>query len=436
MLAPTRSVSFAKDAPWACTICQHQHTGSEDSLARCDLCGETRRKRPAPSPGPSRGNSCESQTSEASFAGWGGYDDRTELDDSELMQLVEDVDNASAAFNGTVTYQPSAAGAPQEIDLLLGPASVVPKEACTAWGLQPGLRLTLCFESSTDYGERRLKKATLWHPNPKPSGPSDKWLLAGSAGCVVAQQLQQIVHTFWKRLADGGDGVGGVGGGGGGGGGNAGGSSGSSGSSSSTSLQVRRADSRPQAEMDARAVSGGPIGATLLYTRRRLRTLNMYCALCDEPHLVEHLDQADLLLPTVCLSPLCVHQLETFGSRLVGVIDCATHGEVLDLCATHGEVLDLLIATTTLAAASRRAKDIFDPFPTLPGLVPGSDVLALDPAQPERLELARSIFRAFPAFESIRLLAPAGLLAPDRLLAPDQPAPGSQGLRDLMDKAP
>jgi hypothetical protein len=152
----------------------------------------------------------------------------------------------------------------------------------------------------------------------------------------------------------------------------------------------------------------------------------MYCALCDEPHLVEHLDQADLLQPTVCLSPLCVHQLETFGSRLVGVIDCAT----------HGEVLDLLIATTTLAAASRRAKDIFDPFPTLPGLVPGSDVLALDPAQPERLELARSIFRAFPAFESIRLLAPAGLLAPDRLLAPDQPAPGSQGLRDLMDKAP
>ena len=410
MLAPTRSVSFAQGAPWACTVCPHQHTGSEDSLTRCDLCGENRRKRPAPSPGPSRGNSCESQTSEASFAGWGGDDDRTELDDSELKQLVEDVANAAAAFNGAVTYQPSAAGAPQEIELLLEPASVVPKEACTAWGLQPGLRLTLSFESSSDYGERRLKKATLWHPNPKPSGPSDEWRLAGSDGCTVALQLQQIVHTFWKRLAGGGDGGGGVGagGGGGGGGGNAGGSSGSSGI---TSLQARRADSRPQAEKDALAVSGGPIGATLLYIRRRLRTLNMYCALCDEPHLLEHLDQADLLQPTVCSSPLCVHQLATFGSRLVGAIDCAT----------HGEVLDLLIATTTLAAASRRAKDIFNPFPTLPGLVPGSDVLALDPALPDRLELARSIFRAFPAFESIRALSADGQ--------------GNQELlRELMDK--
>ena len=172
MLAPTRSVSFAKEegAPWACTVCQNQHTGSQDALTRCDLCGENRRtaKRLAPS----RGSSCESQNSEASFASSDGEGDRIEVDElneSELTQLVEDVTKATTAFNGSVAYHPRAAGAPQKIELLLEPARVVPTEACTAWGLHPGLRLTLSFESSSDYGARRLEKATLWHPNPKAS---------------------------------------------------------------------------------------------------------------------------------------------------------------------------------------------------------------------------------------------------------------------------
>ena len=283
-LAPSRPVSF-EGAPWVCTVCQNQHTGSQEALNRCDLCGENRRtvKRLAPSRGPS----CESQTSERSFESSDGEGDLIDPDEfeSELKQLVEDVTKATAAFGSVAYLHPRAAGAPQKIDILLEPArlvqdDVVPKEACTAWGLHPGLRLTLSFESgSTDYGARRLEKATLWHSNPKASGPNDELLLAGSDGCIVAQQLERLVHIFWERLASHSGDSGGGSGGGGGGGGGAGGSTSlqveeealafSGGPIGSTLLvrrvlQPRRADSRPQAEKEALAASGGPIGSTLL----------------------------------------------------------------------------------------------------------------------------------------------------------------------------
>jgi hypothetical protein len=117
-----------------------------------------------------------------------------------------------------------------------------------------------------------------------------------------------------------------------------------------------------------------------------------------------------MLQPTVCARPFCVFRFAEFGKLMVGAegLNC------------HAEVLDLLVATTTLAANSTRAKDIFDPFPSVP-LVFGGDELALDPARKEEhLHLARQVLKKFPTFERIN----AEVL--DR---------GNTGLKILMDGA-
>ena len=58
------------------------------------------------------------------------------------------------------------------------------------------------------------------------------------------------------------------------------------------------------------------------------------------------------------------------------------------------------MATTTLAAQSARAGDIFDPFPCVNW--PDSEELALDPTHKEQhLPLAREVLAKFPSFEHI-----------------------------------
>ena len=58
--------------------------------------------------------------------------------------------------------------------------------------------------------------------------------------------------------------------------------------------------------------------------------------------------------------------------------------------------VDLLVATTTLAAQSARAGDIFDPFPCVNW--PNSEELALDPThRDQHLPLAREVLSKFPS---------------------------------------
>ena len=59
------------------------------------------------------------------------------------------------------------------------------------------------------------------------------------------------------------------------------------------------------------------------------------------------------------------------------------------------------MATSTLAAKSARAEDIFEPFPRV-ARQQGSDELALDPAKEKaHLPIMREVLSNFPSFEQI-----------------------------------
>ena len=91
----------------------------------------------------------------------------------------------------------------------------------------------------------------------------------------------------------------------------------------------------------------GLLCATLSYAHQRMGSLADVCAICDAPLAFGEAS----ILPSVCGRPLCAHQLETFGKLLVGAT----------CLAARADVLDLLVATTRLAARSRRAADILQP---------------------------------------------------------------------------
>ena len=91
----------------------------------------------------------------------------------------------------------------------------------------------------------------------------------------------------------------------------------------------------------------GLLCATLAYALERMGSLADVCAICDAPLAFGEAS----ILPSVCGRPLCAHQLETFGKLLVGAT----------CLAARADVLDLLVATTRLAARSRRAADILQP---------------------------------------------------------------------------
>ena len=445
--APPMPPPTTAPTPWTCENCGHEHsTEGLDALLRCEICDEKRYLAPRRSGTADAKSSQQSnQVSDASDA-----EDELQLGLLSVVHVAtdnmdDDVRLCHELFGeGSVTFtRLDSLSAPQALHFIFEPFKVIPRDVCTAWGLHSTLQLTLSFEDSAAYESRRIDKATLWHPGRGEDGTA---IAANDDGCIVAQQLLRIIQVFWESLAAdamrGGEehgikigstasqiqsqiqsqkersnlsavaarvwrsvaSLGAVspadcsaaaalaaleyGGS-------------SSGSHASlTSVMPRRMDGRHRAREEALDFVR-PAPATISYVISRLRSLNAYCAICDEPHPF-----GAMLQPTVCQRPLCMHQFASFGRLLVGATSLAT----------HAEVLDLLIATTTLAATSARAADILTPMPWVPAQR-GSSVLALDPEKPN-LPLTREILGRFPAFERINAAAYGD---------------GTEGLRRLMD---
>jgi len=378
-----------------------------------------------------------------------GHDAFTDPGHDE-QKLDEDLRAACKAF-GEGTAWAQRAGA-LFLHLRFTPSELVAAEACTAWGLPAQLHLRLAFDGgAAAYVARQMPVARLLH---RASGTTEKLDLA-DAGCMVAQQLLRIVEAFWRdaeesdesglaqeqdrsdsraeendddtlmerlpwgawrvidetaptfgreyetiselkhalaralKAAESGEQALAQaikvanGGGGSGGGGN------------SSAVDARTVARR------ARRAHEGRVAQTYAYAARRLRSLNSFCAICDERHAF-----GSMLQPTVCMRALCAHQFHTFGARIVGAMSLAT----------HAEVLDMLVATTTLAANSPRALTIFVPFPSVAnqgggggggggsGGGGGGGDLVFDPERPN-IELAREVLRSFPAFEQINAAA-------------------------------
>jgi len=89
---------------------------------------------------------------------------------------------------------------------------------------------------------------------------------------------------------------------------------------------------------------------TALYLRSRLSTLNDYCIICDQKHLM-----GSMLKPTVCARDLCVWSFQELGVA----------SDATDFVANSQEVVDLLLFLAKEACASSRRDIIFDPFPTI-----------------------------------------------------------------------
>ena len=366
-----------EDGVWVCGNCQMENVGNG---SRCEVCGENRSPKRI-CPAPSREATVDSQASvdsEGSLA-WGGSEPADPGGNCGEV-LESDVAAAKKVNEGIVelefTLRPGDRH-PQVVNLLVTPSKVVPAEACTAWGLKSKLLVRLGFDSCAAYVDGQLAKCTLLHPTAKGEGDADI-PDAAQDGCIVAQQLQQLVVDYWQTglATDPTQGTASVG-------------AAQAGTSSATDLVpgVHRQDSRRVAQAEA-AKCDGSIAKTVWYLCKRLGTLNRYCALCDEPHPF-----GAMMQPTVCQRSLCKHQFASFGSRLIGASSLAT----------HAEVLDLLIATTTCAARSHRAQDIFEPFPTVPK-EEGSDELALNPENRD-LKLAQQVMSSFPTFEQLNAAA-------------------------------
>ena len=245
------------------------------------------------------------------------------------------------------------------------------------------LTLRLGFDRTASYQERRLGSAKLFFA----SDPLQRD--ASVAGCKVAQQLISIVKgIFDKQTSDCCDetprdsAL------------NSSESKASAGVPPShpaaatlraaASVRLQRTDSMEKRRKTVEKYTG-VIAQCFSYVSQRMKSLNAYCAICDEPHAF-----GSMLQPTVCTRPLCAFRYAEYGKLIVGA----------EGFAKHAEVLDLLVATTTLAAQSARAGDIFDPFPCVNW--PDSEELALDPTHKEQhLPLAREVLSKFPSFERI-----------------------------------
>ncbi|XP_063765894.1 protein mono-ADP-ribosyltransferase PARP6-like isoform X3 [Eleginops maclovinus] len=99
----------------------------------------------------------------------------------------------------------------------------------------------------------------------------------------------------------------------------------------------------------------------MTYVEQRLPTLNEYCVVCDERHVLQN---GPMLKPAVCTRELCVFSFHTFG-----IMSGATE-EV----ATGAEVVDLLVAMCRAALQSARKNIVLEPYPSV-----------LDPCNPQTL---------------------------------------------------
>ena len=217
---------------------------------------------------------------------------------------------------------------PTSLTLELRTLDHLPAETIAAWRLRSLLQVRLVFDSQFSLEQRRLDRAAVYSRH----STSDVAVDAAKDGCLVAQQLAQLVAQLWG------------------------------------SNQLHKQH---------------PVDHTREMLEERLPTLHEHCALCDAKHPFP-----GMLNPSVCTRALCQHQLDAFGKRIIGAMDCAT----------HAEVIDLLVATTVMAAVSQRRKDIFTPFPQISDPhVPGT--LVLDPAKPD-YELAESVLRSMPGMDT------------------------------------
>lgn len=92
----------------------------------------------------------------------------------------------------------------------------------------------------------------------------------------------------------------------------------------------------------------GYLAGIVRYAQSRIPTLNEYCIICDQKHLL-----GQMLKPTVCSRELCCWSFQELG-----VAAGAT-----DFVATSHEVVDMLLLFAKLAARSARRDVIFDPYP-------------------------------------------------------------------------
>jgi hypothetical protein len=99
---------------------------------------------------------------------------------------------------------------------------------------------------------------------------------------------------------------------------------------------MKRKDSRTVRRRDAQEFKG-LFARTFSYMGSRLKTLNGYCAICDEPHAF-----GAMLQPSICTRPLCRFRFATFGNRIVGAKGLAAHAGIL-LLIWHACILLLML---------------------------------------------------------------------------------------------
>uniref|UniRef100_A0A8C4FE84 Poly [ADP-ribose] polymerase n=1 Tax=Dicentrarchus labrax TaxID=13489 RepID=A0A8C4FE84_DICLA len=119
------------------------------------------------------------------------------------------------------------------------------------------------------------------------------------------------------------------------------------------------------------------------YAEQRIPTLNEYCVVCDERHVIQN---GPMLKPAVCTRELCV-----FSFYTLGVMSGAT-----DEVATGAEVVDLLVAMCRAALQSSRKGIIFEPYPSV-----------VDPFNPKILAFSpkrKSYNRLQKALDSVLLI--------------------------------
>ncbi len=130
----------------------------------------------------------------------------------------------------------------------------------------------------------------------------------------------------------------------------------------------------------------GFLYALLIQILSRIRGLNNYCVICDREHVF---GMTGMLKPTVCARPLC-----TFSYQQLGVA-----ADNVEYIASSAEVVDLLIILAKITARSNRAKDVFNPYPSLIDK-DNCDNLILDPEKPN-VKKALEILDSFPETSEI-----------------------------------
>jgi len=120
------------------------------------------------------------------------------------------------------------------------------------------------------------------------------------------------------------------------------------------------------------------------YVQSRIPTLNQFCVICDQKHLLGH-----MLKPTVCTRELCCWSFQELG-----VASSAT-----DFVASSQDVVDMLLLFAKEAVRSSRSHVIFTPYPLV--FDPhNAKVKIFDPARKE-YDKVRDVLSRIPEMKTI-----------------------------------